>query len=69
MTRLFRQLLYAVGALLGLVGLAVAVLWIRYGGGAEFEDRPSEPSLPAPVVVPYADGVGASAAAGSEHRS
>ena len=29
----------------------------------------NEPSLPAPVVVPYADGVGANAAARSERRS
>ncbi len=55
MTRLYRQLLYAVGALLGLFGLAVAVLWIRYGGGAEFEDRTSEPLLPASALEVVAD--------------
>jgi sugar lactone lactonase YvrE len=50
-----RWILRVLVVLVGLFALLVAGLWLRYGGGERFEDRTTDPELPASALEVVAD--------------
>jgi sugar lactone lactonase YvrE len=55
MRRLARILAFAAAALLALAAVSALLLWLRYGGGEHFEDRTSDPTLPASALEVVVD--------------
>ncbi len=55
MRRTLRSLAIALTALAGVVALALLALWIRYGGGGDFEDRTTDPLLSTAALQVVAD--------------
>ena len=55
MRRSLRPLAIAIGTLLGVVAFGFLALWIRYGGGGDFEDRTSDPLLSGSALQLVAD--------------
>ncbi len=50
-----RWLARTAAAIFGLLAVLVLGLWVRYGGGEHFEDRTTEPELPASALEVVAD--------------